>query len=695
MKPVSTKKLLFANLKSRIWLFLLILIAGFFIYPVNVLLTFQQYRASRSTGDSFALILDIHDIFLCQQTGNRIFLTIIIVVAAFAAAAAEFNYLHKVEAVDFWNAAAVSRRKMTLVSWCAGALLVIVPFAITYVTGAAIAAGIGAINGAWFGMALVRGLYDILLFLTAYTFTSLGQMISGRTFIGVCMGAFFSVIAPVFVALYMWLADVFFPHVPDTGITYSMVGQMSPILFSAVVMTLGRAFKLLAYLCGGMILLLIAAEKRPAESAGSAFSFRFLYPLVKISVTIAGALGFAMLGTSLFVGSSFSKPWYFFFLLIGGILIPVILDLVFYMDWRGVKKGLKLDLICLPVIVVVSILFMTDPLHVDTYVPADNEVKSVGISGGAYMDWSLQGSSDAAVEDDPQEKFQSENEKFIHLTGTKARAAAKEPVDVYTQDTYVVTDTAELAEKQDLAAAQGELYFPESSDEDTSSIWVNVCWKLKSGKTVRREYAMTPAEYRELLTAATEDADYRKASYLAGRFNIKEGTKVEVYSYPDYLTQTVSTPVNGAARYTLLECIQEDSEGMSLADYLNSECIGTVDFSNETIQYERGSGDIVYGTLNIYPEYTKTLAFLETLGIEFNKEFDYSTIRRISYYPVGNYQGDDAMITLNPDQYELFFASIKPVASTAAAESFLPESYEAYVDLKDGSSVNLTFTLRK
>ncbi len=336
MKPVSTKKLLFANLKSRIWLFLLILIAGFFIYPVNVLLTFQQYRASRSTGDSFALILDIHDIFLCQQTGNRIFLTIIIVVAAFAAAAAEFNYLHKVEAVDFWNAAAVSRRKMTLVSWCAGALLVIVPFAITYVTGAAIAAGIGAINGAWFGMALVRGLYDILLFLTAYTFTSLGQMISGRTFIGVCMGAFFSVIAPVF-----------FPHVPDTGITYSMVGQMSPILFSAVVMTLGRAFKLLAYLCGGMILLLIAAEKRPAESAGSAFSFRFLYPLVKISVTIAGALGFAMLGTSLFVGSSFSKPWYFFFLLIGGILIPVILDLVFYMDWRGVKKGLKLDLICL------------------------------------------------------------------------------------------------------------------------------------------------------------------------------------------------------------------------------------------------------------------------------------------------------------------------------------------------------------
>ena len=121
---------------------------------------------------------------------------------------------------------------------------------------------------------------------------------------------------------------------------------------------------------------------------------------------------------------------------------------------------------------------------------------------------------------------------------------------------------------------------------------------------------------------------------------------------------------------------------MSLADYLNSECMGTVDFSNETIQYERGSGDIVYGTLNIYPEYTKTLAFLETLGIEFNKEFDYSSIRRISYFPVGNYQGDDAMITLNPDQYELFFASIKPVASTAAAESFLPESYEAYVDLK-------------
>lgn len=695
MKPISLKKLFFANLKSRIWLFLMILIAGFFIYPVNVLLTFQQYRKFRDNGNSFSLIPDIHDIFLSQQTGNRVWLTIIIVIAAFAAAAAEFNYLHKTEAVDFWNAAAVSRRKMTLISWCSGALLVIVPFAITYVTGAAVATGIGAMNGAWFGQAIVRGLYDILLFLAAYTFTSLGQVISGRTFIGVCMGAFFAVIAPVLVALYAWLSDVFFPHVPDSGITFSIAAQLSPVLFSGVVMTADRVFKLLGYIAGGMILLLLAAEKRPAESAGSAFAFRFLYPLVKIFVTIPGALGFAMLGTSLFFASSssISNPWYFFFLIIGGVLIPVILDLIFYMDWRGVKKGLKLDLICLPAVVVISILFMADPFHVDTYVPADSAVKSVGISAGAYMDWSLQGSSDA-TEEDPEEKFQSENIDFIHLAGEAARAAAKEPVEVFTTDTVYTTDT-ELLEEQKKAAAKGELYFPEAADEESSSIWVRVCWTLKSGKIVHREYSMTPSGSRELLAAATEDPDYRKASYLAGRFEVKDGTKMEVYSYPDYLPQTVSTPINGAARYTLLDCIKEDAEGMTFTDYQKSECIGTVDISNETIPYDRASGDIVYGTLNIYPEYRKTLAFLKEMGIEFNGKFDYSEVRRISYYAIGDYSGDNAMITLNPDQYELFFESIRPVASTAAGEALVPDSYEAYIDLNDGTSINLTFTLKK
>lgn len=685
MKPISVKKLFRKNCTSRFWLFLMILIAGFFIYPVNVVMTYQHMLRSRATGGSFGLVPDIAEIFLCNRQGNRIFLLVIIVIAAFAAAAAEFHYLHRTEAVDFWNAAAVKRKTMALISWCAGAVLVLMPFLITYVTGAAIATGLGTVDAGTFGSILVRGLYDMLLFLVAYTFASLGQLISGRTFIGVCMGAFFGVIAPVVLAICEGLSAAFFPHIPDPGITASMAIQVSPVAFALAAPTPGRVVKLLLYLTGGLILFFLAAQKRPAESAGSAFAFRFLYPAVKVAVTVPGSLALALLAGSLVLVSSdtISHGWFLFFLVISVLLLPIILDLIFYMDWRGVKKGLPLDLICLPVVVIISVCFMADPFHLDGFLPKDSEVAAVGISESDAIDNSLQGNLDS-VQRNTDCKYFSSNTEAIRLAGEMAREAADKSVSVSVTDYDSSFDEA-YEEAKTKAEEGGEFFFPQVNADDGYRVSVSITWQLKSGRKVRRQYSVPAESYIAALSAMTEDEDYRKSAYLANRISMDKSTDIYLSAYPYALTKTSDQALRLTTdeMETLKSCLQVDSNAMTLSDYRKATVLAELQIVNED--------NTTNAYLYVFREYKKTLAFLEEKGLVFDADIDTSPVTGITYYYNGGHSTTDDTFDVPKDRYEDFFDAIHILPDSAYYDICGGGYYQAEVRIDSGETIYLTF----
>ena len=215
---------------------------------------------------------------------------------------------------------------------------------------------------------------------------------------------------------------------------------------------------------------------------------------------------------------------------------------------------------------------------------------------------------------------------------------------------------------------------------------------MKSGRKVRRTYVVDDETYTAFVAAATEDPAYRKVSYLPGQVKISDETEVEVHNSPYFLTKDVGGKITGDDRQKLISCLQEDAEAMTLTDYQNSTCIGTVDYSNEPITEGEDAGRVVFGILNIYPEYEHTLAFLKEKGIVFDATLDPSHVSNVTYHNMHDYS-EDSTLTLDPALYSDFFKRIRFVAHTASTD-IVPGAYGADITFDDGNATSITFTLK-
>ena len=561
---MNTKKLFKNLMKEKLWLFLLILATGFFFFPVRVIMLRQSILADirdgfNTTFNSVGSVLGINADYV-----DRIILVILVVIAAFIAAGVTFHYLHDVSRTDFWMSLPIKRKNRFLLHFLSGFLSTVIPFLIDYLAAGIICIVTGMLTGSGITQFFLSMLSLILVFLSIYLLSCLCHVLTGRTVIGVLLTGFFLVIGPGAIYLFEGLCGCFLTHY-ISDINTGVAVWFSPATLASLNDISGRIIFALIYSVIFLVLALIAVEKRPAEAAGNSFSFRWLPLFIKIAVTTAGSLFFG-LALSAF-GSGDLRIWFLFFMVIAALLLPMVMDLIFSMDLRAIKKNWKINLLSFAIPIVISIFFAADIAGYDRFVPKENEVASVGIIGDEAMNY--QGS--------------------LYVLGESP------------DKTYYSKDPVSIEE-----AAR----FVQNNNPNRNGDYIlRLVFNLKSGKVVKRQYPASYDEIRNLYDVFSKDEKYREDIALAKKLEYT-GEKT-VFALSPYDSdrviegETVILNLDGKERRSLIDALVKDESNMTYSEYERSTPTYLIEVRRSS---DEGGAS---GVLSIYPEFGETLELLK------------------------------------------------------------------------------------
>ena len=562
---MNTKKLFSKLMKEKLWLFLLILTVGFFFFPVRVIFLRQSILAGMGQGmtPDFGLVASALGVNATRM--DQFFLMILVVIAAFIAAGVSFHYLHDTTRTDFWMSLPIKRKKRFLLHMLSGALSAIIPFAIVVLCAGIISIATGMLTSYLITQFFLSMLALILVFLAVYLLSCLCHVLTGRTVIGILLTGLFLVIGPSIIYLFEGMCGCFFTHY-ISEIDPSLVLWLSPALLPLTGDQICGVIIALIYSLVFLVLSLIAAEKRPAESAGNAFSYKWTPSFVKVTVTIIGSLFFGLFLSSF--GSGDLKGWFLFFMVIAAALLPMVMDLIFSMDLRAIKKNWKINLLSFGLTILISVFFAADITGYDRYVPQKDEVASVGVIG-----------------DDP-----ANNQGYLYVRGG------------FSEETYFSDAPASIEEA---------LRFVQNNSGSESSYGVvRLDFRLSSGRSVKRQYFAPYDDIKALYDTFSKDEKYREDLSIAKKLsNLDEKTSFLLTEIkPDGGEDAgYSISLSESERKALIDALIKDESKMTYSDYENSSPIYSISI-RRSFENKGAEGDVF-----IYPEFEETMKIIEKL----------------------------------------------------------------------------------
>ena len=554
-------------MKEKIWLFLLILITGFFFFPVRVIMLRQAILDDIRNGldrsfSSVASVLGIN-----ADYKDKLLILLLVVIAAFITAGVSFHYLHDVSRTDFWMSLPIKRKKRFMLHFLSGALSAVIPFVIVFLASGIICFVTGMLTGAGISAFFLSMLSLILVFFAVYLLSCLCHVLTGRTVIGVLLTGFFLVIGPGAIYLFEGLCGCFLTHYISDINTGAAV-WFSPATLASLSDISGRIIFALIYSVIFLVLALIAVERRPAEAAGNSFSFRWLPLFIKIAVTTAGSLFFGLFLSAF--GSGDLRIWFLFFMVIAALLLPMVMDLIFSMDLRAIKKNWRINLLAFALPILISIFFATDVFGYDRFVPKKEALSSVGIIGGDSMDY--QGN--------------------LYIVGD------------------IVGDHDRIHFSNSANSIEESIRFVENNNPNKDGEYaVRLAFQLPSGKTVKRLYYSSYDEISELFDSFSKDEKYREDIALAKKLEFT-GDKTIFSLFPfdpdkDTSDQAVALTLDESARKALIDALVRDECKLTYNEYKSSTPL----YYLEVIRSNEGGG--AAGVVTIYPEFTETMKILE------------------------------------------------------------------------------------
>lgn len=554
-------------MKEKLWLFLLILTVGFFFFPVRVIFLRQSILAITEDGITPFLSTITSALGVNASGLDKFLLMLLVVIAAFIAAGVSFHYLHDMSRTDFWMSLPIKRKKRFLLHMLSGALSAIIPFAIVFLSAGIISIATGMLTGFGITQFFLTMLSLILIFLAVYLLSCLCHVLTGRTVIGVLLTGLFLVIGPGIIYLFEGMCGCFFTHY-FSEIDPAVVTWLSPVLLPLAGDQISSSIIIaLIYSLVFLALSLIAAEKRPAEAAGNAFSFKFLPSFVKITVTIMGSIFFGLFLSSF--ASNDLRGWFLFFMVIAAALLPMVMDLIFSMDLRAIKKNWKINLLSFGLPVLISIFFAADITGYDRYIPDKDAVASVGVIGDDLA--SYQG--------------------YFYVQGGV-------PEETHFSDAP--------------ASIEEALSFVQNNDEYEESYGtVRLDFRLKDGRSVKRQYFAPRDEVSALYDTFSKDEKYMEDLSIAKKLsNLDEKTIVHLITLSsdgELQGESNSISLSENERKALIDALIKDESKMTYSEYENS----VPSFWLHIRRFINSTGP--EGDIFIYPEFEETMKIIEKL----------------------------------------------------------------------------------
>lgn len=624
LKISSCIKLIRADIKRRGWLTALSGGLFFLTLPVYTMLYLSTYT------DRDADLVNYLPGLLNGQTLT--YLAAALAAIAVLSALTGFGYIHSKEKLDFFHSLPVKRPVWFSVTYLAGLFIILVPYIICVILSVTVCFVNGVMNpelALRCAQAFIGGVLAVFIIYSACVFA---LMLTGRTVTGLLMSLAVTVYPLLTLSLVSALENTFFKSIyaeTDT-LLQNLAQYLSPAgLFSLLISRSAEgmlSFPILAstvflsalFIAGAAILYRIY----PSEAAGTAIAFPFLSPLIKVLICIPAAPFFSLMIYELMMLKD--TAWLFPLSLISAIFLCAVIDFIYTMNLKLLIKSWKSSLISVAGIVLILCFFQFDLSGYDSYIPDENKIESISFCPDSFFIYFMY----------PESEYTS-----VSSLGYFAPGELNGTLYTLAQSGIANLEKGITPE----ALHSGEI------EEDARYLSAVFQYRLKSGRTVTRQYALRYTDAEKAMKTLLENTEYRKIIFPF--FRIDQNTVSSVSLFDIYMDEKV-LDLDRKQREALLNAYVSDLLETDADTFLNQTPIGEfkVRFPNnsKTLQssgtfqaaapYPYGNSVIDAETqselsmLYLYPEYTNTLTLLKDYGYTLPTEIDPEKISSIQLY---------------------------------------------------------------
>ncbi len=580
------------NFKRRSWVFWLQMLSFFCIYPgaaliiLNSMKTDYQdpvYRMERMTN------------FTVTLADANILVSILIVFLAVMAGLQSFSWLHDKKQVNFYHSQPVRRNRRFLITWVNGSVSFLISYLVNLVLMLLVAASFGALTPQLFVLLPKAVLAHLLLFLAIYHVAMAAVLMTGHLLVslaGTAVLLVFEVAARGVVYLYM---DSFFRTYGNDEAEKIVHTLFSPLVtfFRWEVERYEGYYPLRAgfpygQMCLEMLLLILLFggiswllyRKRASESHGKSMAFSFLQEPIKLMILVVGGLFgglfiFLLSGSSVVMGLSGAA----FTVVLGHIVIQIIYEV----DFRGIRKGLGSLLIGLAASLSLFAIFRWDLLGYDDRIPSRSRVESVSLN--------------------LEIRNSGTNRLLPDGTAVNNTRYWKNKMCITDLDpVYALLDTRVSFE--DMQASNSEFAWYGAPVQQ-----VEFVFHMKNGKTVNRTFFLDYPGNMDTLNQIFQLREYQTALNQLMEDNFVENYRI---FYGEYHNGTMDYKIPDEILMKVMEAYKEDVSNTEVAQLCAQLPVGRLQV------HGRGIRNIEYINewgVSIYPDYTKTLDLLKDVGI--------------------------------------------------------------------------------
>lgn len=685
-------KLMKEDLKRRLWAVALIALGCFFVFPVMA--AFMAGSIEEAVTYERGMAIYTRDLLNTVSFDNGL-TAFGMTIAALICGLSSFSYLNSRSKVDFYHGIPVRREKLFAANFLNGILILAAPYGICLALATIIGISNGVSGSVLWSVVGTAYLLHVIYYILMYATVVVAAMMTGNLIVGFLGSMVFAFVVPLTATLIQGYFVVFYKTflTMDVYPLYRLGVRLSPLLeYIYEIKQYGQGESIWIAAGGAVLVSAVLAflgcflyRKRPSEAAGKAMAFAVSRPIINVILTMVSAIGMGLF----FWEMRESMGWAVFGILCGAVICHCVVEIIYHFDFKKLFAN-KLQLAgCILASLAILCIFRYDLTGYDTWVPQAGKVKSAAIEvslldnwvsyGSAHEDkngtwiWDSQNSSDAILKNMRCQDV----ENIFQIAEGGIRQMEKEDSE---DETVVLTDYMgdEAASVSVIGGADGPTSIflagklgdgsEEDTDEEEIRNWseIRICYTMNSGRKVYRRYGVYLEDILPQMERLMADQQF-----LQGTFPLmnRAADQVEMIRYREGTLEKALDDLTPEQKKELLVTYQKEFAALTIPQMYEQAPVGLIRFTSgdeekalawlkrqEELQNKDelyyiyraqswgGSSYRYHGYYGneknrdyypVYPSFTKTLALLETYGVEagsYYKEQNIESVRVRDYH---------------------------------------------------------------
>lgn len=530
-------KLLWRDIKSRIWVAVVVLVVFAIRFPILGLSTIESnlWLLNEKVITQKQLTEEI----INWISPNGLVMLALLAVSAALCAFTGFSYLHSRMKLDVYHSIPIKRAKLLAIQYTSGMLIFLIPFLSAHLLYIVICLVRGLFSAQVGIQVLGHIVTQFSIFLLFYHIAITAIMLTGRILVGLAalavIGSYYFVARQIVLAYMQNFFTTFYNNYYYSDENYYLGGLE---IYKIDDLKAWVVFLLSAILA---VLFVWLYKRRPSEAAERSIAFGRIEPWVKIFVMIPFSLGCGIFARN--INGMHQDMWMVVGIVFGLLISHCLIEVIYSLDVKSVMSHrISFVAACLGTVLLTAV-FRFDLLGFDRYMPSRDDVVGMGIYVDQLGMTGYFGISASLKEELKEMHLEEIPEAFQIIETGVARA-----------ELFKSITEEELMNGYDY----GETLF--------------VYYKLKSGRTITRQYSIPLGDIHDELQVLFEDGEFKNGLYPILN---SDGKDISELVMSDISSDTYMK-LSQSQITDILEAYKQDVAALTFEEVSSVSAIGTL-----------------------------------------------------------------------------------------------------------------------